>query len=168
MSSPDGRLAALLDTLTRIETLLADGQAHYRSDPIARLSLQRLWICAGEAAHRHCAARGIDEGVEPWSQMRRLRDYLAHHLIDEIDDAPPVGGNRRLDQRRFRRAAQHSLSTQLNTECGAVSAPSPGFFAGQVYGHRLCRKGLHSSPIMTVPGQGSACGSSLGRPVAGI
>lgn len=87
MSSPNSHRAALLDTVTRIETLLADGEARYRCDPITRLGLQRVWICAGEAAHRHCAARGLDDGVEPWSQVRRLRDYLAHHLIDEIDDA---------------------------------------------------------------------------------
>lgn len=87
MSSPSSDLGPLLDILTRIETLLAVGEDHYRADLTARLSLQRLWICAGEAAHRHCAAAGIDEGVEPWSEVRRLRDYLAHHLLDEVDDA---------------------------------------------------------------------------------
>jgi uncharacterized protein with HEPN domain len=87
VSNPSSHFVALLDTLTHIDTVVTLGEVRYLSDPAARLSLQRLWICAGEAAHRHCAAAGIDDGVEPWSEVRRLRDYLAHHLLDEIDDA---------------------------------------------------------------------------------
>lgn len=85
MSSPYNHTGALLDTLTRIETVLANGR-HHHADSAARLSLQRLWICAGEAVHRYCAGFDIGDGIEPWSEVRKLRDYLAHHLPDEIDD----------------------------------------------------------------------------------
>lgn len=85
MTRPSGHLASLFDALTEIEVLLDGGRVAYDAELTVRLSLQRLWIIAGEAARRYCQVEGLDDGVEPWSDIRRLRDYLAHHLLEEID-----------------------------------------------------------------------------------
>ncbi len=55
VSSPDSQRAALLDTFTRIETLLADGEARYRSDPITRR--QRL---RPDPHHRRASTPTLD------------------------------------------------------------------------------------------------------------
>jgi uncharacterized protein with HEPN domain len=86
VSEEDAHLASLLAALNQIERLSQQGKTRYDASLEIRLALQRLWIGAGEAARRHCRAAGIDDGIEPWSEIRRLRDYLAHHVVEEIDD----------------------------------------------------------------------------------
>jgi len=85
--STEGSLDSLLAALDQIGGALAQGRPRYNTSWEVRLALQRLWIGAGEAARRHCRAEALDDGVEPWSEIRRLRDYLAHHVVEEIDDA---------------------------------------------------------------------------------
>jgi uncharacterized protein with HEPN domain len=86
LSEPRSELVSLVAILDQIATVEGLGRHRYDSDTGARLALQRLWIAAGEATRRYCDAEGIDDGMEPWTELCQLRDYLAHHLPDEIDD----------------------------------------------------------------------------------
>jgi hypothetical protein len=110
VSGPGTHAGALLDILTRIEELLADGEGRYRVEPPTRLSLQRLWICAGEAAQRYGAASGIDDGIEPWAEVRRLRELPRSPFARRDRRCPSMGRNRCVDQRQPCRAACHELS----------------------------------------------------------
>lgn len=86
MSEGEETLAALARILDQLSHLLGLGFEHYSSEASARLSVQRLWIAAGEAARRYCEVTDTDTGVEPWSSLWAYRNFLAHHLPDEISD----------------------------------------------------------------------------------
>ncbi|MGH9063006.1 MAG: HepT-like ribonuclease domain-containing protein [Acidimicrobiales bacterium] len=60
------------------------GKGRFDADDTMRLALQRAWIALGEAARRYCEAEDVSRGSEPWSDMARLRDKLAHLLLDEV------------------------------------------------------------------------------------
>lgn len=73
--------------LSRIEALVALGRDRFDTDELVRLSIERLWIYAGNLALAHCDDENIPDGVNPWSEMIALRNVYAHYLPDQINPA---------------------------------------------------------------------------------
>jgi uncharacterized protein with HEPN domain len=86
VSQEEELLEALSNTLDELEQLLDLGRANFDSNSATRYAIQRLWILGGECAYRYCDATDTDRGIEPWSSLCGLRNFLAHHLSDEISD----------------------------------------------------------------------------------
>jgi hypothetical protein len=76
-----GELAQVLD---RLAGLVADGREAFDSDPRQLWSIERLWIYAGNLAEAHCRAEGIDDGVDPWSELISARNVYAHYRPSQI------------------------------------------------------------------------------------
>ncbi|QBI18325.1 hypothetical protein ER308_01220 [Egibacter rhizosphaerae] len=56
-----------------------------KRDPACQLAVERLWILAGETSERYRRDAGIPRGVEPWRELRRYRNLLAHQEPAERD-----------------------------------------------------------------------------------
>lgn len=77
-------LAQLVEVLEQIETLLPDDQTAWDDDLRTRLAIERLWITAGNLAEAHRVAIGVEAGVEPWAELYRLRNLIAHALPGDL------------------------------------------------------------------------------------
>ncbi len=86
MSAGEDHLAGLAGVLDQLKQLLRLGRPRYDAEAVTRFAIERLWIAAGECARRYCDATGTDNGVEPWSSLWAYRNFLAHHLPDEISN----------------------------------------------------------------------------------
>ncbi|MGH9069435.1 MAG: hypothetical protein ACRD0J_18370 [Acidimicrobiales bacterium] len=80
-----GTLGELLNVLQSIGSLAVEGRARFDSDPRQRWSIERLWIFAGNLAERHCREAGLDEGMEPWSELVATRNVYAHYTPASIN-----------------------------------------------------------------------------------
>lgn len=77
-------LAELAWVLDQIAELAAEGRDVFDGDRRQRWSIERLWIYAGNLAARHCREAGMDDGVEPWAELVRTRNFYAHYTPDQI------------------------------------------------------------------------------------
>lgn len=79
-------LAGLSRTLDHIAQLAALGRDRYDADVLVRLTVQRLWITAGNYAEAYRVAANIAAGAPPWSELYGYRSVLAHMLPEEVSD----------------------------------------------------------------------------------
>lgn len=75
----------LLRTLEQISALAEFGRERYEADILVRLTIQRLWITAGNYAETLRTAIGAEPGAQPWSELYGYRSVLAHMLPEEIN-----------------------------------------------------------------------------------
>ena len=76
-------LAEIDDALEQIDGLLPTEQQVWRQDTVRQLSVERLWILAGNAAERYRRSADISGGVDPWSALYEFRNVLAHQTPSE-------------------------------------------------------------------------------------
>lgn len=80
----EGHLPAEIeDALEQIEGLLPIEQQAWQQHTVRQLSVERLWILAGNAAERYRRSAGISGGVDPWSALYEFRNVLAHQSPSE-------------------------------------------------------------------------------------
>lgn len=74
----------LVEVLKQIGDLLPDDKAVWDDDLRTRLGVERLWITAGNVAESHRVNAGLDAGAEPWAELYRFRNLLAHALPGDL------------------------------------------------------------------------------------
>lgn len=74
------------DVLGRIDRLVEDGRERLDADPARRQQLRYLWIVAGSLLKNYCAARGIEPKASVFTPVIDLRQVLAYHHPDDVDD----------------------------------------------------------------------------------
>lgn len=74
----DEDLDQLETVLARIGELVGLGRRRFDEDDLVRLSMERLWVYAGNLAERHRLDLGVGVSVEPWSELYAYRNLLAH------------------------------------------------------------------------------------------
>jgi uncharacterized protein with HEPN domain len=74
----EGDLGQLQQVLSRIGELTAVGRQRFDEEDVIRLSIERLWVYAGNLAERHRLDLGLGVGIEPWSELYAYRNLLAH------------------------------------------------------------------------------------------
>lgn len=74
----DGLLVEIEDVLGQIEALLHTEQ-EWEQNTGRQLSVERLWILAGNAAERYRRSAGLSGGVDPYE----FRSVLAHQTPSE-------------------------------------------------------------------------------------
>jgi uncharacterized protein with HEPN domain len=82
---PDRRTLLELDALLEELEQLADAgsRSRYEDDAHYRWVIHRLWIAVGNEA----AALGPGHSpTQPWSDLRKLRNELAHQRLPDIDE----------------------------------------------------------------------------------
>jgi uncharacterized protein with HEPN domain len=87
---PDRHALLELDALlTEIIALRDEGDGdRFEHDHRYRWVLHRLWIAAGNEALAYTTAIGRPVmAVEPWNNLYRLRNDLAHQRLPDIDDS---------------------------------------------------------------------------------
>jgi len=84
--TPDELLGGLLRTLDELADLAAHGRQRYDADVLVRLTIQRLWITAGNYAENYRVSAGLESAKSPWSDLYGYRSVLAHMLPEEIND----------------------------------------------------------------------------------
>ncbi len=62
-----------------IGEMAGQGRAVFDADHRQRWSIERLWIFAGNLAERYCRELGIDEGIDPWSELIATRNVYSHY-----------------------------------------------------------------------------------------
>ena len=77
-------LAELAWVLDRIAELVAQGREAFDADQRQRWAIERLWIYAGNLAATHCREQGIDDGLDPWSELIGARHVYAHYTPSQI------------------------------------------------------------------------------------
>ncbi len=70
----DEALTALVETLEQLRTILPVNKESWDSDLTTQLAVERLWITAGNTAEEYRRAAGVDDGVEPWSELAAYRN----------------------------------------------------------------------------------------------
>ena len=63
-------LDALIATLEQIRRVLPKDKAIWDNEQVIRLTVERLWMTAGNLAEAYRVDKGIGSGVEPWSSGR--------------------------------------------------------------------------------------------------
>jgi uncharacterized protein with HEPN domain len=76
-------LAEVEDALAQIGGLLPTEQHAWQQDTVRQLSIERLWILAGNTAERYRRRADISGGVDPWSALYEFRNVLAHQTPSE-------------------------------------------------------------------------------------
>ncbi|MDP9021428.1 MAG: hypothetical protein M3N57_01745 [Actinomycetota bacterium] len=84
----------LVEVLEQISDLLPDDRDVWDDDVRTRLAVERLWITAGNVAEAHRVTAGIDAGAEPWAELYRFRNLLAHALPRDLSSGSDLGRNR--------------------------------------------------------------------------
>src|SRR5205807_1020395 len=75
----DERIADILEAAAEVESLAAPGKAHWDTDRVLRLAVERLLEIIGESARAMSDdVRAGYPGV-PWNDIVGLRTLLAHH-----------------------------------------------------------------------------------------
>jgi uncharacterized protein with HEPN domain len=77
-------LDRLVETLENIEVFLPEDKAAWDNDARIRLAVERQWITAGNLAETYRSAAGVGVGVEPWAELYRLRNLIAHALPGDL------------------------------------------------------------------------------------
>jgi uncharacterized protein with HEPN domain len=77
-------LDKLLEVLGRIDSLTATGRERFLEDDLVSLSVERLWILAGNLAEAYRMAEGLAITSEPWSELYAYRNLLAHALPGQV------------------------------------------------------------------------------------
>lgn len=72
-------LDELVEVLQAIEALADEGKAAFDRERRQRWSIERLWIFAGNLAERHCRVQGLDDRLDPWSELIATRNVYAHY-----------------------------------------------------------------------------------------
>jgi len=73
-------------TLLRIADLVPSTLAQWQAEEVRRLAIERLWITAGNLAEADRLARGVEAGANPWAELHRFRNLLAHALPGDLSD----------------------------------------------------------------------------------
>lgn len=76
-------LADVEDALGQIEGLLPPEQQAWQQDPVRQLSVERLWILAGNAAELYRRSADLSGALDPWSALYGFRNILAHQTPSE-------------------------------------------------------------------------------------
>jgi uncharacterized protein with HEPN domain len=76
-------LTEIEDVLQQIDGLLPTEQQAWQQDAVRQLSIERLWILAGNAAERYRRSADLSGGVDPWSALYEFRNVLAHQTPSE-------------------------------------------------------------------------------------
>lgn len=74
----------LVEVLEQIRELLPRDEDAWEADVRARLAVERLWITAGNVAEAHRITAGLEVGTEPWAELYRFRNLLAHALPGDL------------------------------------------------------------------------------------
>lgn len=82
--NPAGLLDHLVATLEQIRGLLPDDSAAWHADARTRLAVERLWITAGNLAEAYRITAGIETGTDPWAELYRFRNLIAHALPGDL------------------------------------------------------------------------------------
>jgi hypothetical protein len=77
--TPDDLLGGLTDTLGKLADIVTLGRSRYDSDPFVRLSLQRLWITAGNYADAYRTAVGLPSGHRTMVGDARVPQHPGPH-----------------------------------------------------------------------------------------
>lgn len=77
-------ITQLVELLEQIRDLLPDDKDAWEADLRARLAVERLWITAGNVAEAHRITAGLEAGAEPWAELYRFRNLLAHALPGDL------------------------------------------------------------------------------------
>lgn len=72
------------DVLQQLGDLLPADKAAWDNDVRTRLAVERLWITAGNVAEAHRVTAGLETGTEPWAELYRFRNLLAHALPGDL------------------------------------------------------------------------------------
>lgn len=99
----------LIEVFEQISDLLPEDVDGWGDDMRTRLAIERLWITAGNVAEAHRITAGFDVGTEPWTELYRLRNLLAHALprdlssdrlwVETVADLPRLLAEVRLHRR---------------------------------------------------------------------
>lgn len=76
-------LAEIEDALEQIEDLLFTEEQAWQQDTPRQLSVERLWVLAGNASERYRRSADISGGIDPWSALYEFRNVLAHQTPSE-------------------------------------------------------------------------------------
>lgn len=76
-------LTEIEDVLQQIDGLLPTELQAWQQNTVRQLSIDRLWILAGNAAERYRRSADISGGVDPWSALYEFRNVLAHQTPSE-------------------------------------------------------------------------------------
>lgn len=81
----DELLAALIDVLRELQTLVPEDKAAWDQDRVTRLAAERLWITAGNLAEMYrLEALVAGPGVEPWPELVTYWNKLSHALPGDL------------------------------------------------------------------------------------
>lgn len=75
---------ALAATLRYLAAILPEDPAVWWGNDVLRWTVERLWISAGIAAERYRREAGVPRGAEPWQEIYRHRNVLAHALPGHV------------------------------------------------------------------------------------
>lgn len=82
--SPDALRGALAGTLRYLAAILPEDPVVWWGNDVLRWTVERLWISAGTAAERYRRDAGVPKGVDPWREIYRHRNVLAHALPGHV------------------------------------------------------------------------------------
>lgn len=80
----DAIRSALAATLRYLAAILPEDPVVWWGNDVLRWTVERLWISAGTAAEQYRREAGLAKGVDPWREIYRHRNVIAHALPGHV------------------------------------------------------------------------------------